>query len=57
MAIVDTAPRIVDDADLADLYTLEKYFKIISEGDPEYFYNGEGNYVLEEAVADFEEMP
>jgi hypothetical protein len=46
MAIVDTAPRIVDDADLADLYTLEKYFKIISEGDPEYFYNGEGNYVL-----------
>jgi hypothetical protein len=56
MAIVVTAPGTVDDADTTELYALEKHFKIITEGDPDYFYNGEGYYVPEEAVDD-EEMP
>ena len=35
---------------------LKKPFKIIFEGDSDYFYFGEGDYVPEEAVED-EEMP
>ena len=56
MAIVVTAPGTVDDADTTELYALEKHFKIIFEGDSDYFYYGEGDLVPEEAVAD-EEMP
>ena len=56
MAIVVTAPGTVDDADTTELYALEKHFKIIFEGDSDYFYYGEGDYVPEEAVED-EEMP
>ena len=56
MAIVVTAPRTVDDADTTELYALEKHFKIIFEGDSDYFYYGKGDYVPEEAVED-EEMP
>ena len=40
-----------------ELYALGNHFKIISEGDPDYFYNGECHYVHEEAVEDEEEMP
>ena len=55
MAIVVTAPRTVDDADTTELYALEKHFKIIFEGDLDYFYYGKGDDVPEEAVED-EEM-
>ena len=56
MAIVVTAPGTVDDADTTELYDIEKHFKIIFEGDSDYFYYGKGDYVPEEAVED-EEMP
>jgi hypothetical protein len=45
MAIVVTAPRTVDDADTTELYALEKHFKIIFEGDSDYFYYREDGYV------------
>ena len=37
MAIVVTAPWNVNDADTTELNALEKLFKIISEGDLDYF--------------------
>ena len=37
MAIVVTAPWNVNDADTTELYALEKLFKIIPKGDPDYF--------------------
>jgi hypothetical protein len=46
MAIVVTAPGTVDGADTTELYALEKHFKIIFEGDSDYFYYGEGDDVL-----------
>ena len=45
MAIMVTAPRTVD-----ELYALENHFQIISNGDPDTFYQGEGDYLLEEAA-------
>ena len=57
MAIVlVTAPGTVDDADTTALCALEKNFKIMFEGDSDYFNYGKGDYVPEEAVED-EEMP
>ena len=37
MAILVNAPLTVDDADATELYTLEKQFKIIFEGDSDIF--------------------
>ena len=56
MAIVVTAPRTVDDADMTELNTFENHFQIITDGDSDNFYYDEGDNVLEEA-AEGESMP
>ena len=58
MAIVVTAPETVNDADINELYALEKHLMIISEGDPDNVYCGEGDdTILEEALPGYEDMP
>ena len=56
MAIMVKALGTVDYADTTKLYAVENHFKILSEGDPEFFYHSEGDYVIEEA-AENEVMP
>jgi len=58
MAILVTpAPETVDDANMNELYAFEKHLMIISVGDPDYVYYGEGDdTILEEALGD-EDMP
>ena len=57
MAIVVTAPETVNDADINELYALEKHLMIISEGDPDNVYCGEGDdTILEEALLGHEDM-
>ena len=48
------APGTVDDAYTTELHAVENHFKIISDVDPYTFYYCEGDYVLDEDVAEGE---